>query len=639
MFRTVNYRTYELVEDDNLMTRSKVRISHPNKIPNWTDLKPGYDYTKLDDNGIIREGEYCDENTILVGGYLITGMGDIKDNSLTPQVWTRGRVERVVVLYDNRGYKTVKIRVTQDRVPELGDKFSNRHGQKGTIGVLLRDYDMPRTADGIVPDMIMNPHAIPSRMTIGQNLEQLFGKASALAGAIGDGTAFMNDGSPEEQIGYLLEQHGYEKYGNEVLYNGATGHQLPVSIFIGPVYGMRLKHMVEDKWQARGKGRKEQMTHQPTGGRGNQGGLKIGEMDRDAIVGHSIAGFFRESFMLRSDGSSMTICSSCGTIPVINKQTGVQICPMCDGPVKFIGNTPEALQLMPAGFKTKGKFFDVEIPYSTKLLADEMSALMNIGMRFITSGDIGGLTSYEKQIDIDTGGVGGGGGGFVKVVEKEFGGENPVAIEVAGFISDSGDQAVSKEMVEQANDANADELVRLLTRADVEDTEGTGTGGTEGTGMDGTEGMGTGTSGTEGTGMDGTEGMNAGIGAGTGMIGGGVGVVPISGAGQFDSRFIPQPFRGAPPVITVDTSSEAMASDGLLGPSNANRMRRYGGGGGGGMGGAGGGGMGGGMGGAGGGGMGGGMGGGGYVPGRVEGSGQDAIVLKPSAPIFVNKLG
>jgi hypothetical protein len=232
---------------------------------------------------------------------------------------------------------------------------------------------------------------------------------------------------------------------------------------------------------------------------------------------------------------------------------------------------------------------------------------MNIGMRFITSGDIGGLTSYEKQININTEGV----NKIVKIAEREFGG-NSSAIEVAGIVSD-GDHLISTDMLEVANDNRINELAKAHTLADAEGMGGLGAEGLGGMGAEGLGGMG-------------AEGM------GSGMIGGGIHSSPnppvnLSGAGQFDSRFIPQPFRGAPPVITVDTSSEAMASDGLLGQSNGGRMRRYGSGGGG-MGG-----MGGGMGG------GGGMSGGGYIPGRVEGSGQDAIVLKPSAPIFVNKLG
>jgi len=401
MFRSVAYRSYETFEEDDEMAKVKVRFGNPAKIASWKDLKPGLDYSKLDERGFIREGEYCDENTVLVGAYMTTETGQISDSSLTPQVWTRGRVEKIAITVNNAGLRLIKIRVVQDRIPELGDKFSNRHGQKGTIGALLRGHDMPRTADGIVPDMIMNPHAIPSRMTIAQNLEQLLGKTAAATGAVGDATAFMNDGSPEDQIGAILAANGYEKYGNELLYNGQTGEQIPAAIFIGPVYGMRLKHMVEDKWQARGKGRKEQRTHQPTGGRGQQGGLKIGEMDRDAIIGHSMTGFFRESFMERSDGATIPLCTSCGTIPIYNPRLGISVCPLCEGPVKFVGDRPSNFELLPPLGKPKGRTVEVEMPYATKVLTQELETYMNIGLRYITSANTQMLQPYHLSAKTD----------------------------------------------------------------------------------------------------------------------------------------------------------------------------------------------------------------------------------------------
>jgi hypothetical protein len=272
---------------------------------------------------------------------------------------------------------------------------SNRHGQKGTIGALLRGHDMPRTESGIVPDMIMNPHAIPSRMTIAQNLEQLLGKTAALSGAIGDGTSFMNDGSPQDAIGGILEKVGFEKYGNEVMYNGATGEQIQAAIFIGPVYGMRLKHMVEDKWQARGQGRKEMRTHQPTGGRGAQGGLKIGEMDRDAIIGHAGMAFVKESFMERSDGTKMPICVACGTIPIYNPKLNIAICSMCDGPVRYMGDSVHNLEILPPIGRPKSKIVEVEMPYSTKLLTQEQETYLNLSMRYITTSGIQRLTPLE----------------------------------------------------------------------------------------------------------------------------------------------------------------------------------------------------------------------------------------------------
>jgi hypothetical protein len=396
MFRSMAFRSYEAFEEDDEKANTKIRFGNPAQMSNWKDLKPGLDYSKVDDRGIIREGEYVDENTVLVSAYMMsTTGGQIKDASTTPQVWTRGRVEKVAVMVNNMGLRLVKIRVVQDRIPELGDKFSNRHGQKGTIGALLRGHDMPRTESGIVPDMIMNPHAIPSRMTIAQNLEQLLGKTAALTGAIGDGTPFMNDGSPQEAIGGILEQIGFEKYGNEVMYNGATGEQIQAAIFIGPVYGMRLKHMVEDKWQARGQGRKEMRTHQPTGGRGAQGGLKIGEMDRDAIIGHAGMAFVKESFMERSDGTKMPICVACGTIPIYNPKLNISICSMCDGPVRYMGDSVHNLEILPPIGRPKSRIVEVEMPYSTKLLTQEQETYLNLSMRYITTSGIQRLTPLE----------------------------------------------------------------------------------------------------------------------------------------------------------------------------------------------------------------------------------------------------
>jgi DNA-directed RNA polymerase II subunit RPB2 len=396
MFRTMAFRSYEAYEEDDEKANTKVRFGNPALIGNWKELKPGMDYSKLDNRGIIKEGEYVDENTIIVGAYMLSTVGGtISDASKTPQVWTRGRVEKVVIMVNNMGLRLVKIRVVQDRMPELGDKFSNRHGQKGTIGAMLRGHDMPRTESGIVPDMIMNPHAIPSRMTIAQNLEQLLGKTAALSGGIGDATSFMNDGSPQEDIGALLEEMGFEKHGNEVLYNGATGEQIQANIFIGPVYGMRLKHMVEDKWNARGKGRKEVRTHQPTGGRGAQGGLKIGEMDRDAIIAHGGMAFVKESFMERADMAKFPICVACGTIPIYNPRLNIAICPLCDGPVKYMGDTIHNLEILPPLGRPKSKIVEVEMPYSTKLLSQEQETYLNLTMRYITTSGVQCLKPLE----------------------------------------------------------------------------------------------------------------------------------------------------------------------------------------------------------------------------------------------------
>jgi DNA-directed RNA polymerase II subunit RPB2 len=406
-FRSINYRSYETFEEDDKRLNIQKRIGNPKYIPGWLDIRVNNDYSLLDDNGIIRTGSYVTQTTVLVGLYMSAG-GKLKDASLTPQVWTRGRVESVVVTVNNAGLRLVKIRVVQDRVPELGDKFSNRHGQKGTINVLYRGHDMPRTADGITPDMIMNPTAIPSRMTIGQILEMILGNVSTQLGAIGNCTAFMNDGSPHELLGSILEKLGLNKMSNQVLYNGMTGEQITADIFMGVVYGMRLKHMTEDKWNARGQGRKEQRTHQPTGGRGNEGGLKIGEMERDAIIGHGITSFVRESYMERSDGTSFIVCNGCGTVPIYNERQGLYICTLCDGPIQYSGETVNTLDPIPPPVRSAVTFSKVQMPYATNLFFQELNTFMNLGARILTTHDatkLKGLESVKYSTDIATEGI------------------------------------------------------------------------------------------------------------------------------------------------------------------------------------------------------------------------------------------
>lgn len=389
MFRSTCFRSYEAYEEDDPLTMSKTRIGNPAKIPGWTSLKPGVDYSQLDDRGLVRVGALVDENSVLVGRYLQLPSGELRDNSVTAQVWTRGRVEKVSATVSPAGMVMVKVRVVQERIPELGDKFSNRHGQKGTIGMLLRGYDMPRTRAGIPVDMMMNPHAIPSRMTMAQLLEMILGRAVTELGAVGNATMFMNEGNPGEQIGAVLRDYlGMEPMGEELLYDGMSGQFIPSQVFLGNSYTMRLKHMPEDKWNARGEGRREQRTHQPTAGRGAQGGLRVGEMERDAYIAHGISGFIRESFMKRADGYSTVVCNGCGTIPIYNESERFYLCPACDGPVRFSGDSAGTLEILPPNKRSVVSFSRIEIPYSVKLLDQEMNAYMNMGMRFLTDKDL-----------------------------------------------------------------------------------------------------------------------------------------------------------------------------------------------------------------------------------------------------------
>jgi DNA-directed RNA polymerase II subunit RPB2 len=339
----------------------------------------------------------ADENTVLVGKYIQDKSGKIKDASLTAQVWTSGRVESVVITVNNQGMLLVKVRITQDRTPELGDKFSTRHGQKGTIGMRFRAHDLPRTADGLVPDMLVNPHCIPSRMTVAQLMEMIFGEVCYKNSMIGDATLFMSDSTAPEAIGRVLEgQFGMEKTGNHIVYDGASGVQMPTTIFMGPVFAMRLKHMVEDKWNARAEGRREQKTHQPTGGRGAQGGLRIGEMERDALAGHGISRFLRESLMERADKTEFRICNGCGTVPIFNERQNLFVCSLCDGPVKFIGTTAANMEILPTVKRSLATTTVVEMPYATKLLAEELQTYMNMGIRILTENTV--LTMKEPPL-------------------------------------------------------------------------------------------------------------------------------------------------------------------------------------------------------------------------------------------------
>ena len=396
LFRNITYRSYEAFEEYDRRAGTKTHVANPLNVPQWTQLRPGLDYSKLDERGIIKVGETVDENTVLVSMYLEDKAFQYKDASLTPQVWTSGRVESVNLTVNNMGFRMVKVRITQDRVPELGDKFSTRHGQKGTIGMLYRAHDMPRTASGLVPDMLVNPHCIPSRMTIGQLMEILFGKVCYENTMVGDATLFTSDKDAPEALGRVLEQYGMERAGNEIMYDGETGVQMPTNIFIGPLFGMRLKHMVEDKWNARAEGRREQRTRQPTGGRGNQGGLRIGEMDRDTLVGHGISGFLRESMMERSDKTQVRVCNGCGTVPIYNEKQKLFVCSLCDGPVRHIGTNAQNLELLPTVERSHITTSIVEIPYATKLLAEELETYLNMGMRFITAKDMTSLKEPEN---------------------------------------------------------------------------------------------------------------------------------------------------------------------------------------------------------------------------------------------------
>lgn len=272
-----------------------------------------------------------------------------KDCSLCLRSNENGVIDTVMLSTNNKGNKFAKVKVRSVRIPQIGDKFASRHGQKGTIGITYRMEDMPFTEGGVCPDVIMNPHAVPSRMTIGHLVECLCGKVAAIEGEEGDATPFSK--ITVQEISRRLLKLGYERYGNEVLYNGHNGKKLKSCIFIGPTYYQRLKHMVEDKIHARSRGPLTMITRQPTEGRSRDGGLRFGEMERDCMISHGAAKMLKERLFEESDAYRVHVCGQCGLCCVADLDKHVFACSVCS---------------------CKTHIAQVYIPYACKLLMQEL---------------------------------------------------------------------------------------------------------------------------------------------------------------------------------------------------------------------------------------------------------------------------
>jgi DNA-directed RNA polymerase II subunit RPB2 len=325
-------------------------------------------YNKVNSKGVIPENTIIQNRDVIISKVRPikenrnnhTKVIKYEDQSKIYKTNEETYIDKNYINRNGEGYNFAKVRIRTVRKPVIGDKFSSRHGQKGTTGNIIPECDMPRTAGGLVPDMIINPHAIPSRMTIGQLKETILGKVLVELGLFGDGTAFGD--FDIKTITDLLLNVGYEAHGNELLYNGLTGEQIECSVFIGPVFYQRLKHMVNDKAHSRSFGPMVNLTRQPNEGRSRDGGLRFGEMERDCMISHGASRFTKGRIYDASDKYSVYVCKKCGLTASYNDQMHIHLCHVCDN---------------------RTDFAYVEIPYACKLLFQELNT-MNIAPRLIT---------------------------------------------------------------------------------------------------------------------------------------------------------------------------------------------------------------------------------------------------------------
>jgi DNA-directed RNA polymerase II subunit RPB2 len=401
LFRTTYYSMYEAREESSKITgmnNSKFANIEKNNV---IGKKKGFDYSFLDDHGLIKENTELNDKMILIGkiNSNLQNKDIWIDDSVKPKKGQLGYVDKSFITLGEEGFNVAKVRLREERIPAIGDKMASRAGQKGTIGLIIPEADMPFLEDGTRPDLIINPHALPSRMTIGQIVESMFGIACVSYGGFGDCTAFQVKGSNYTTYGPMLTKAGFNHTGNHVLYNGMTGEQIQANIYMGPTYYMRLKHMVKDKINFRARGPNQQLTRQPVQGRANDGGLRIGEMERDGICAHGLAYFLNESFLVRGDEYYMAVCNKTGAIAIYNEAKNLFLSPYSDGPINFHTN-PDGTMNIKNLSKFGRSFSLLRIPYSFKLLIQELQ-VMNIQMRIITDENVDQLLSMSYSNNIN----------------------------------------------------------------------------------------------------------------------------------------------------------------------------------------------------------------------------------------------
>jgi len=353
LFSSTFYRTYKDEEKKNQLSGDEDKFCKP-RLDKLLFPKP-CDYSKLNNDGFVPENTYVSDGDIIIGKVIpMKGHNEYnyRDASTNIRTNEEGYIDSNYIGRNSDGYKFGKVKIRSIRIPEIGDKFSSRHGQKGTIGMIYPEEDMPFTKEGIKPDLIMNPHAVPSRMTIAQLIECILGKTCAELGCLGDATAFNRVNV--NNISQILESQGFEGKGNEVLYNGFNGEQIKTSIFFGPTFYQKLKHMSGDKIHSRSGGPVVSMTRQPAEGRSSHGGLRFGEMERDCMISHGTSSFVRERLMDVSDKYCVFICNRCGLTATTNPEKQIYECKKCSN---------------------YGDFSKSYIPYSCKLLFQELQCM------------------------------------------------------------------------------------------------------------------------------------------------------------------------------------------------------------------------------------------------------------------------